>query len=57
MEKETNKYNDQFELLTQSHGRHLLIAVLKRDRNAFKGTRFQFIRNHPLIRLALEGSY
>lgn len=56
MEKDA-KYKQQFEMINQNHSRRLLIAVLKKDRNAFKGTRFQFIRNHPLIQVALECNY
>lgn len=42
------------DFIAQYSGRQLIVAILKRNRDAFKGTRFQFIRNHPVIRQELE---
>lgn len=43
-----------FGLIDLPAGRHLLSAILERNPNAFRGTRFQFISNNPAIHFASQ---
>ncbi|SDE97012.1 hypothetical protein SAMN05216464_111124 [Mucilaginibacter pineti] len=43
-----------FWLLHDPRGRRLFVSLLKLEPAALTGTRFQFLRNHPLIRDEME---
>lgn len=45
---------DRLWLLHSPRGRRLLVALLRIAPDALTGTRFQFLRNHPLIRWEFE---